>query len=278
MIANHRRIFVIGDTQIKPGVPHDAMRWIGRALVDYRVDVVIHLGDHWDHPSLSSYEKPGSISLEGLRYSEDVLSGNVAFATLCAPMEEERAKLVDGKRKQWNPELYYIMGNHDVRADRAAANDAKLVGTVGSDKCDTRNWTRVPYLKPICIHGLYVSHFFPNQHSGKPIGGEVGARLNKIGASFVQGHEQGMRYSNRIMSTGQTQHGLVLGSCYLHREGYRNGADRLWNGCAILNDVKDGEYDLMLLSLKYLCRKYEGVELFDFLKAKYPHGDWEHHK
>jgi len=34
----------------------------------------------------------------------------------------------------------------------------------------------------------------------------------------------------------------------------------------------------MLLSLKYLCRKYEGVELFDFLKAKYPHGDWEHHK
>ena len=274
-----KRHLVIGDTQIKPGAPHDALRWVGQAIVDYKPDVVVHVGDHWDHPSLSGYEKPGSVPLEGLRYAEDVFSGNTAFATLCAPMEAERERLTRNKERRWNPELYYIMGNHDVRADRVASNDAKLVGTVGSDKCDTRNWTRVPFLKPVLVDGIYISHYFPNQHSGKPIGGEVGARLNKIGASFVQGHEQGMRYSNRIMSTGQTQHGLVLGSCYLHREEYRgNGGQRHWQGCAVLNDVRNGEYDLMLMSLKYLCRKYEGAELYDFMRAKYPNGDWDHHK
>lgn len=275
----NRRWFVIGDTQIKPGVPHDAVRWIGRAIVDYRPDVVIHLGDHWDHPSLSGYEKPGSVPLEGARYAEDVFSGNTAFATLCAPMEAERARLVRNKEKSWNPELYYIMGNHDIRPDRVAASDAKLVGTIGSDKCDTRNWTRVPFLKPVKIDDIWVCHYFPNAHSGKPVGGEIASRFNKIGGSFVQGHEQGKREGNRLLTTGVTWYGLSLGSCYLHREEYRgNGGQRHWQGGAIFNDVNAGEYDLMTLSLKYLCRKYEGVELIDFLRGNYPSGDWDHHR
>lgn len=258
------------------------MRWIGRAVVDYHPDVVVHAGDHWDHPSLGSYDMPGagssgSVPMEGKRYADDVFSANIAFATLCEPMEAERERLIRGKQKQWNPELVYIFGNHDIRPDRVASGDAKLVGTVGSDKCDTRNWKRVPFLKPILIDGIWYCHYFPNQHSGRPVGGEVSSRLNKIGASFVQGHEQGLRTGNRIMATGKTQFGLVLGSCYLHREEYRgNGGQRHWQGCAILNDVNDGEYDLMTLSLKYLCRKYEHMELIEFMRAKYPSGDWDH--
>jgi hypothetical protein len=276
MTVAPKRHFVIGDTQIKPGVPHDAMRWIGRAIVDYKPTTIVHAGDHWDHSSLSSYEAAGSARMEGQRYADDVFSGNEAFKTLCAPMEEEQERLIRNKKTSWRPRKVYLMGNHDVRPDRAAANDAKLIGTVGSDKCDTRDWERIPYLKPIEIDGIFFSHFFPNTHSGKPIGGTIESRLNKIGASFVQGHEQGMRYSNRIMGTQKTQHGLVLGSCYLHREHYRNGADRLWNGCAVLNDVDCGEYDIMTLSLKYLCFKYEGVPLVEFMREKYPNGDWEH--
>lgn len=279
MATKPRRHLVIGDTQIKPGVPFDAMRWIGRAIVDYRPDVIVHVGDHWDHPSLSRHEVPGSVPLEGKRYADDVFAGNVAFATLCEPMESRIADLKVGKRKQWSPRRVYILGNHDIRPDTVASNDAKLMGTVGSDQCNTRDWERIPYLKPIEIDGVWYCHYFPNQHSGRPVGGEVSNRLNRIGASFVQGHEQGLRTGNKITGTGRTQFGLVLGSCYLHREEYRgNGSQRHWQGIAVLNDVSDGEYDLMTLSLKYLCRKYESMELADFLRAKYPNGDWEHHR
>jgi hypothetical protein len=272
-----RRHVVIGDTQSKPGAPNDHMRWIARAILEYKPDVVVHVGDHWDHPSLNGYEKPGSVPLEGARYADDVAAGNASFADLSIPIEEKVAALKAGKRKLWTPELYYIMGNHDVRPDRIASNDAKLFGTIGSDRCDTRGWARIPFLKPINVDGIWYSHYFPNSHSGKPVGGEVSARFNKIGGSFVQGHEQGKREGNRLLTTGRTWYGLVLGSCYLHREEYRgNSGQRHWQGIAVLNDVSDGEYDLMTLSLRYLCRKYEGVELQTYMNAKYPNGDWEH--
>lgn len=281
MLALNRH-FVIGDTQIKPGAPHDAMRWIGQAIVDYKPTTIVHVGDHWDHHSLSRYDLPGAgssgtVPMEGARYADDVVAGNTAFKTLCEPMEAEQARLARNKEKAWRPRRVYIMGNHDIRPDSVAAHDARLVGTVGSGNCDTRDWERIPFLKSVAIDGVYYSHFFPNQHSGKPIGGEVSNRLNRIGASFVQGHEQGLRTGNRIMATGKSQFGLVLGSCYLHREEYRgNGGQRHWQGCAVLNDVRDGEYDLMTLSLKYLCRKYEGMELIHFMKLNYPNGDWDH--
>ena len=38
----------------------------------------------------------------------------------------------------------------------------------------------------------------------------------------------------------------------------------------MLNDVDDGDYDMMELSLKYLCRRYEKMELEDYL-AKESH-------
>jgi hypothetical protein len=52
-----RRVAVIPDTQLRPGVPLDHLDW--EAIHYYRPDVVVHLGGHWDMGSLSSYEKAG---------------------------------------------------------------------------------------------------------------------------------------------------------------------------------------------------------------------------
>jgi len=43
-----------------------------------------------------------------------------------------------------------------------------------------------------------------------------------------------------------------------------------------LNEVEEGEYDRMEVSLKYLCRRYEGMKLHEFCKLKYPNGEWDH--
>ena len=48
---------VIPDTQCKPGVPMEHLTWAGQYAVEQKPDVIIHIGDHWDMPSLSSYDK-----------------------------------------------------------------------------------------------------------------------------------------------------------------------------------------------------------------------------
>lgn len=277
------RHFLIFDTQVKPGVPTDHLDWIGQAIVDYnskhRIDAVVHLGDHWDFPSLNSHVKPGSAPLEGARYLDDIESGNRAFVQIAAPMEKEQARRAKKANKlpPWKPRKEFIMGNHEDRADRAAVGDPKLLGTVGSNACDVRDWKWNGFLKRVFINDICYSHYFQNSHSKFAIGGEVSNRLNKIGCSFVQGHEQGFRYGNRICGSGKTMHGLVCGSSYLHVEDYRGAqGQQHWRGVVILNGVRNGSYNIMPLDLDYLCRKYEGMSLSRYMAKKYPKGDWEH--
>lgn len=52
-----KKILVIPDTQCKPGINMSHLTHIGKYIVDKKPDVVIHLGDHWDMHSLSSYDK-----------------------------------------------------------------------------------------------------------------------------------------------------------------------------------------------------------------------------
>lgn len=270
--APGKRHLYIPDTQARPGVPLDHMKWIGQAICEYRPDVVVHLGDHFDFPSLNSHEEPGSAPMEGKRFKDDLAAGNDSFAMLCAPMEKETRK-----GKAWNPRKIFLIGNHEDRADRVANSNPKLLGTVGSDLCELRGWERHEFLERVFVDGFCLSHFFSNTHSSRAIGGEVNSRLNKIGCSFVQGHEQGFRYGNRILANGKTIHGIVYGSAYLHVEGYRGAqGQRHHRGIIILNEVQDGDCCIMELTLNYLCRKYEGKDLFDYMAHKYKGGDWRH--
>lgn len=274
-----KRHFIIPDTQTRPGVPLDHLDWIAQAIVDYKPDVVVHLGDHFDFPSLNGHEQPGSAPMEGRRFADDLFVGNEAFAQLSRPMDAEIARVAANHKKRWSPEKHFVTGNHEARADRVANNDPRLLGTVGSDLCDLRDWKRHGFLERLWLDGICYSHYFQSSHSSRPLGGEVSNRLNRIGASFVQGHEQGFRYGNRITASGMTWHGLVAGSAYLHIEDYRGAqGQRHWRGVVVLNEVEDGEYDIMPLSLKYLCKKYTGDSLHRYMTLKYAFQNWDHLK
>lgn len=273
-----RRHLVIPDTQVRPGVPLDHLDWIGKYIAEKTPDVVVHLGDHWDFHSLNGHEEPGSAPLEGARYADDLYVGNEAFKRICLPMEAEIDRRKRNKDKRWNPRKVFLFGNHEARADRVAKNNPRFLGTIGSDQCDVRDWERHPFQEQVCIDGVYYSHFFSNTGTGKPVGGEVPNRLAKINATFIQGHEQGKRSGERVTSIGTTLRGLVVGSCYLHREEYRGPHQRHWRGILVLNEVRNGEFDLTEVSLGYLCRKYQGMELHEFCNLHYPNGDWLHLK
>jgi hypothetical protein len=253
-----RRHIIVPDTQCKKGVPTEHLSWAAQAIIEYKPDVIVHMGDHWDMPSLSLYDAPGSKKMEGARYEDDIRSGNDAFRLLADPIANEILRLRRNKKAQWNPERHFLFGNHENRVERAISKEPKFEGVLSLEHMDTREWTRHGYLQVVHLDGIAYSHFFQSSHSPNAIGGSIDNRLNKIGESFVQGHVQGFMYGNRMFPTGKTKHGLVCGSFYQHEEEYRGPqGNQHWNGIVVLNEVKDGDFDVMPLSIDYLRRKYE---------------------
>jgi hypothetical protein len=277
MSQGPRRHCLIPDTQTRPGAPTDHLAWIGEYIAAKRPDVIVHLGDHYDLPSLNSHEQPGSAPVEGKRYKDDIEAGRFAWDVLTGPIEREIEKRRLAHRRRWEPERHVTLGNHEARADRAASNNPKLIGTIGSQDCTFGTWKVHPFLDRVFIDQICYSHFFQNTHSNFPIGGTIENRLARIGCSFAQGHEQGTRYGIKIMGSGRTIQGIVAGSCYLHVEDYRGAqGQRHKRGIVMCNEVEDGEYDIMPVSLRYLCRHYENMPLDRYMRLKYPNGDWSH--
>lgn len=242
------RHLVIPDTQCAPGVPLQHLEWASKAIAEYRPDRVIHLGDHWDMHSLSSYDKPGSASREGARYKDDIEVGNVGMRLLT----KHFLTIPD-----YRPDMHFLTGNHEQRIERALEDDPRLEGVIGYDDFEMCGFQRHPFLRVVWLDGVAYSHYFQNVDSSRAIAGSVDNRLNKIGSSFVQGHAQGFRYGNRSMPTGRTYHGVVAGSFYQHDESYKGEqGNGHWRGLLILNDVHDGHFDVMPLSMDYLRRKY----------------------
>jgi|SRR5690348_17634447 len=258
-----RRHFVIPDTQVKKGVPTDHMAWIGQAVKDYAPDVVVHGGDHYDFPSLSRYDAPGSLAMEGARVEDDIQAGNDALALLVKSMGRFKGRKV------------MLEGNHEHRLIRAIENDPRLSGTLGYHLLNRERlgFEVVPYFcgspGQIVIDGVTYAHFFSAVNTGRAIGGTANNKLNHIGEPFVQFHVQGLDIGSKQYATGKIKQGIVAGSCYLHDEGFKGMANTHWRGVLVLNEVRNGEFCVMPLTLDYLCRKYEGVALDVFLRRKY---------
>lgn len=265
-----RTHLVIPDTQAKPDVPLDHLGWIGEYIVDRKPDVVVHLGDHADMPSLSSYDR-GKIQFEGRRYVQDIAAANKAFDFLNAPLEKENARLIKNKKAVEYPERHILLGNHENRIERAVENSSELQGTIGVQDLnyEQSGWAVHPFLEPVYLDGIAYAHYWYNPNNGRPISGTVENRLKTIGHTFTQGHLQTLMYGLRFVG-GKSQHGLVAGACYLHDEDYKGPQGNAhWRGIIVKHEVDEGQYDPMFVSLDYLCRRYEGKSIDKFTAKVY---------
>jgi len=245
------KILVIPDTQCRPGVRTDHMTWIGRCAIDLKPDFIIHLGDHFDMPSLNTWSK--SIEVEGRRVIEDLESGKKSLAKLLAPIDDYNK----GKKNKFLPGKHFLMGNHEERLFRYIRENPCLEGVFSEQSFGLDGWSVHKFLETFQIKGIWFSHYFVNPNSSRPWAGTAHSKLKNIGLSFVMGHQQGLDLAVRALPNGKQQRGLVAGSCYLHRENYRTPQGKeSFQGIIILNDVRDSTYDLMELSLRYLKRKF----------------------
>ena len=255
-----RKHLVIPDTQVKPGVDITHLRWISQYIVEKKPDVIVHLGDHWDMESLSSYDH-GKKQMEGRRYRADVYAGNYALTVLTGAIDDYNEQRRRWKEKLYLPEKYLLRGNHEERITRAIDADAKLDGAIGLHDLESPGWEVSDYLEELKIDGISYSHFFYNHMSGRALGGHAITRLKNIGYSFTMGHQQVFDYACRPVGN-KMQHALVCGACYLHDESYKGPqANRHFRGLIVKHQVCEGDYDIMKVSLDFLCREYEGVSL-----------------
>ena len=250
------RILCIPDTQAKPDTPTEHLEWAGKAICEYRPDVVVHLGDHWDFPSLSSHDKAGSKYFEGKRYLADVEAGNKGMDILLKPLKDLQKTQKDTKHKVYKPRMVFLKGNHENRLTRAVNNNPMLEGLMSYDHLNLKDWEVHEFLKPVFIEGVGFSHYFPTGAMGRPAASPA-AIISKLHMSCVCGHQQGKQIAYGKRADGKSLCSIIAGSYYLYDEDYMDSlSNRHWRGLVVLNDVKDGTFDELMLSIEYLQRKY----------------------
>lgn len=245
------KILIIGDTQCKPDLDMTYLSHIGKYIVEKKPDMVVHLGDHWDMPSLSSYDK-GKKSFEGRRYKADVDAGNLGMHTLLAPLRKEY------KKNGYKPDMHYLFGNHcQGRILRAINEDSILDGTIGLDDLDTSGWTTHPFMEVFVHSGIAFSHYFTTGVMGRPAG-TAAAQLRQANMSCIAGHQQGLQIHTGKRADGALLTSIICGSSYSHNEDYLGPqGNNHFRGIIMLHDVQpSGQFELMPVTLRFLREKY----------------------
>lgn len=238
-------MLVIPDTQVKPGVNTDHLSWVGQYIADKRPDAVVHLGDNYDMPSLSSYDK-GKRGFEARRIKADIDAGDEGLERITRPIRKE---------KGYNPALWYLEGNHCFRLKKLVDLEPNLEGVIGLESLGIERigWKRVGFLEVLKLGGVEFSHYFVSGPMGRPVSSAQVLLRERMG-SAVQGHVQKVDMAIHP-KTGHIA--LMAGIFYTHVEDYLTPQGQSCRQQVVmLNEVRDGKFDPMFVSLDYLRRRY----------------------
>lgn len=248
---------IIPDVQAKDGVNFTYLTKLGRYIVEKKPDVLVCIGDFADMPSLSSYDV-GKKSFEGRRYRKDIEAAHEAMKALLTPIWDHNVRQKQNGKKQYKPRMVMTLGNHDQRIVKAVNNDPKLEGVLSIDDLAYKDfgWEVYPFLDVVVIDGIAYSHYFTTGLMGRPVT-TASACLAKKHQSCIQGHQQGLQIATGYKADGNMITSVIAGSFYEHNEDYLGPqGNKHWRGFLVAHDVRDGAFDLMPVSLKYLNQKY----------------------
>lgn len=244
-----RKHLVIADTQVKPNADLTYLKALGNYIAEKQPDVIVHIGDHFDMESLSSYDK-GKKSFEGRRVKADLDAGYKGLDVLTNPFRNI---------KGYSPRMVFCCGNHEQRIDRFSNDNPEFEGFLGTELLDLQKygWEFYDFLKPVEIDGIFYVHYLCNPFNGRPYGGTAMNQLKTVGNSFVVGHKQTLDIAIRPTIDGKMQIGIINGAYYPHDEDYKGyQGNNHFRGVTMLHDVKDGYGDPMMVSLEYLMKRY----------------------
>lgn len=251
------KIAVIGDTQVRPEDDLSFLARIGMFIAEKQPDLIVQIGDFADMASLSSYDV-GKKSFEGRRYNEDIAAAHNGMVALLQPIWDLQQQQRKTKHAVYKPEMILTLGNHEDRITRAVNSDSKLDGTMGLEDLQYENfgWTVFPFLEVVIHSNIAFSHYFVSGIMGRPCS-TARLTLLKMHMSCIAGHQQGrdIAYAKRADGTEITS--IINGASYDHSEDYLNPQTNThWRGIYFLHDVRDGAFDEMAVSNRYLRSRY----------------------
>lgn len=217
--------------------------------------MVVNLGDQWDLPSFSGYDK-GKASFHGRAYRRDLDAGLDFSERLWAPTR---------KAKKKKPRCVFLEGNHEERMSRVLNQHSELIGTIGFKDFDLERYyddiVRYNGQTPgtITIDGVTYGHYLVTGVSGRGVSGEHPGYtlLTKHFGSVTMGHTHTFDYSVRTDANGRRIHGLVAGVYQDYDADWAGEMCKLWSrGIVIKRDVDNGNYDLQWVSLDALKKEY----------------------
>lgn len=232
--------------------------WVGELIADIKPDVVINIGDTWDMPSLSSYDK-GRKSFQGRTYRADIDSGLDFNERMW-----DRVK----RRKKGLPRRVFCVGNHEERIARAVEFAPELEGAVGyGDLQLDEFYTDVVHYEGntpgvIEIDGVSYAHYFISGVAGRPVGGEHPAHslVSKKLGSATCGHLHLADWSTRMSLSGNRVMGCFVGAFLDYTLTWAGVANHLWwNGIVVKRNVSNGQYDPEFISIDRLKKEYGSV-------------------
>ena len=247
---------VIADTQIDKFSPLQHIHALGNYICEAQPEYLIHIGDHWDLPSLSSYAS--GLEKENRRLDDDLKAGFDALQIITDCIDKYNA---GRKYKLYKPKKHFIMGNHENRLKRFVDDHPILLGCFDLHGMITKQgWEVHPFLEPLFINGVCYIHYLPAAASSRPVGGSIDNKLNKFMHCFVHGHQQQFQYGRRQNLMGQPHFGACAGSFYMHDEGYRGANNTEIRGFlhlkSYLNRYEYLDHDVEFVSLERLLQQY----------------------
>lgn len=246
---------VIPDCHSHADFSNERADWLAQLIIDLKPDIVANLGDLFDMPSLSDYDK-GKRSFHGRSYKADINAGLEFHDRMWGPVKATKKR---------TPYRFILEGNHEHRVERALDLSPELAGTIGFD-----DYAFPDYYNDVIRYdgglpgifesdGILFAHYFPTGISGRPMGGIAPARMmaqkNKI--SCVAGHTHTFDFFSERNISGETLNCLVAGCFQDYTPDWAGPIGRFWQaGVAVLRNVESGSYDLQWISLKSLKDAY----------------------
>lgn len=246
---------VIPDPHAHPKYHNRRAEWLGRLIVDTKPDVVVHIGDGADMPSLSDYDR-GKRSFQGRTYRADV-DADLDF--------NDRLWSIVKKAKKRLPKRYRLEGNHEHRIVRAIESQPELDGAIGLQDLEIERYydVWVPYVGTtpgtVEIDGIHYAHFHISGVMGRAISGEHPAYSlgQKNGLSSTAGHLHLLDYCIRTNVNGTKRHCLVAGVFQDYQSDWAGNSQKLWwSGVVLKHNVYKGAYDPEFISIERLKAEY----------------------
>lgn len=264
-----KRVLVVGDPHARPGESLDDFERfyaLGNLIWEEKPDEVVLMGDLWDMPSLNGWAGsrgvggPGfGLSGEGADYDADLAAGRDALRAIKHRTRTENARHARNRHRDrmWEPPGGWtsLFGNHEDRSDRAREHHAQFRSRLGTwemeEILDEEGWHYNPFLRPLCIEGVYFNHYFTAGNSRRPV--SQTQALKKHFHSLVQGHNHEYQFQAEKDYLGERNMFYLSVGCF---KAPKSCGPHEWSGVVMLHMHGNGQATPAPVDIHQVLHKY----------------------